>query len=78
MVCVSMPWRQELQRQRPVLLYTIPTHQNPSGATLPLARRQRLVELSQQHGFLIVADEVYHLLSYTSCAAAAVGQLCGE
>ncbi len=56
----------ELQRQRPVLLYTIPTHQNPSGATLPLAQRQRLVELSQQHGFLIVADEVYHLLSYTS------------
>ena len=57
---------QELQRQRPVLLYTIPTHQNPSGATLPLERRQRLVELSQQHGFLIVADEVYHLLSYTA------------
>ena len=55
-----------VQRQRPVLLYTIPTHQNPAGATLPLARRQRLVELSQQHGFLIVADEVYHLLSYTS------------
>jgi DNA-binding transcriptional MocR family regulator len=54
-----------LALQRPALLYTIPTHQNPSGATLPLARRQKLVELSQRHGFLIVADEVYHLLSYT-------------
>ena len=55
---------QALAVQRPALLYTIPTHQNPAGCTLPLARRQRLVELSEQHGFLIVADEVYHLLSY--------------
>jgi 2-aminoadipate transaminase len=53
-----------LQRQRPALLYTVPTHQNPSGATLPLDRRRRLLELSQQHGFLVLADEVYHCLSY--------------
>ncbi|MCL4829510.1 MAG: PLP-dependent aminotransferase family protein [Caldilinea sp.] len=53
-----------LAGQRPALLYTIPTHQNPSGFTLPQERRVRLVELSVQHGFLIVADEVYHLLSY--------------
>ena len=53
-----------LKRQRPTLLYTIPTHQNPSGATLPLNRRRRLVELSQQHGFTVLADEVYHCLSY--------------
>lgn len=53
-----------LAHERPALLYVIPTHQNPSGATLPLARRQRLVELAQAHDFLIVADEVYHLLSY--------------
>lgn len=54
----------ELKRQRPALLYTIPTHQNPSGATLSLNRRRRLLELSQQHGFLVLADEVYHCLSY--------------
>lgn len=53
-----------LASQRPALLYTIPTHQNPSGFTLPQERRVRLIELSVQHGFLIVADEVYHLLSY--------------
>lgn len=53
-----------LAQQRPALLYVIPTHQNPSGATLPLERRRRLVELSVRHNFLIVADEVYHLLSY--------------
>jgi DNA-binding transcriptional MocR family regulator len=27
-------------------------------------RRERLMELSQQHGFLLVADEVYQLLHY--------------
>lgn len=59
---------QALVRHRPALLYTIPTHQNPSGATLPLDRRQRLVELSQQHGFLVLADEVYHCLSYGDVA----------
>jgi len=53
-----------LAEERPALLYTIPTHQNPAGFTLPLERRQRLVDLSMQHGFLIIADEVYHLLSY--------------
>ncbi|MFZ1768382.1 MAG: PLP-dependent aminotransferase family protein [Caldilinea sp.] len=53
-----------LATHRPALLYVIPTHQNPSGFTLPLDRRRRLLELSLAHNFLIVADEVYHLLSY--------------
>jgi DNA-binding transcriptional MocR family regulator len=56
---------ERLLHGRPVLLYTVPTHQNPAGATLPLERRRRLLELSQEHGFLILADEVYHPLSYT-------------
>ena len=54
----------QLTTLQPVFLYTVPTHQNPSGATLPLDRRRRLVELSREKGFLIVADEVYHLLTY--------------
>lgn len=53
-----------LREERPAFVYTIPTYHNPTGRTLPEERRRRLVELSQQHGFMIVADEVYHLLSY--------------
>ncbi len=53
-----------LAQHRPSLLYTIPSFQNPSGVTLSLPRRQQLVALAQEHNFLIVADEVYHLLSY--------------
>jgi 2-aminoadipate transaminase len=56
---------EQLQTERPALVYTIPTFQNPTGYTMPLARRQRLVELAQQHEFLVVADEVYHFLSYS-------------
>lgn len=57
---------EKLQTEKPVFLYTIPTFQNPSGVTLSLERRQRLVELSQARGFYILADEVYQLLDYTA------------
>ena len=56
---------ERLAQMRPVMLYLIPTFQNPSGATLPRDRRERLVELSRKYDFLIVADEVYHFLNYT-------------
>ncbi len=55
-----------LEREKPKLLYTIPTFQNPSGRTLSLARREKLVELAEKHDFMIVADEVYHLLPYAT------------
>ena len=50
--------------QAPKMLYIIPTYQNPSGSVLPADRRSKLVELAQQHGFLVLADEVYNLLHY--------------
>jgi DNA-binding transcriptional MocR family regulator len=66
-----------LRVDRPALFYVIPTHQNPSGATLPRDRRQQLVALSQEHGFLIVADEVYHLLSYNAAPPPPLAQFAG-
>mmetsp|Transcript_8525 Transcript_8525/g.20942 ORF Transcript_8525/g.20942 Transcript_8525/m.20942 type:complete len:498 (-) Transcript_8525:181-1674(-) len=47
------------------LLYMVPTHSNPTATTLPLKRRQRLVELARKHNFKILADEVYHLLDWS-------------
>ena len=55
---------EKLRRYRPKFLYTIPIHHNPAGVTLSEARRVRLIELAGQHNFLILADEVYQLLSY--------------
>ena len=57
---------EKLAEHRPALVYTIPTFHNPSSVTLSEARRERLVELSVRHDFVIVADEVYQLLSYRS------------
>lgn len=55
---------ENLTQHHPAFLYTIPTFHNPSSITLSAARRERLVQLSQAHNLLIVADEVYHLLAY--------------
>ena len=56
---------ERLKEIQPAFVYTIPAYQNPSGITLSPERRQRLVELSVEHGFYILADEVYQLLNYT-------------
>jgi len=56
---------EKLAENRPKFLYIIPTFQNPTGRTLPLERRERLVQLSREHNFIVLADEVYHFLSYT-------------
>jgi 2-aminoadipate transaminase len=45
-------------------LYTIPTFQNPSGRTLPLERRRRLIELAREHGLLIFEDDPYGLIRF--------------
>jgi 2-aminoadipate transaminase len=55
-----------LKKVRPSFLYTIPTFQNPTGTTMSAKRRAQLLALSRRHNLLIVADEVYHLLSYAS------------
>lgn len=49
---------------RPKLCYSIPIHNNPTGATIPLKQRMQLLQLAHQYGFLIVADEVYQCLTF--------------
>jgi len=50
----------ELRRDPvPAFLYALPTFQNPSGRTLPLERRRRLVELAREHGLTVLEDDPY-------------------
>ncbi len=49
---------------RPKLLYVIPEHQNPTGRTLSLERREALVELCRRYGVLIVEDVAYRELAW--------------
>jgi DNA-binding transcriptional MocR family regulator len=54
----------QLVAASPVFLYIIPTFQNPTGRTLSRERRLRLADLSRDHRFLVLADEVYHFLGF--------------
>lgn len=49
---------------RPKFIYTIPTFQNPTGATMPLERRRRLVALAAEYGVLVVEDDAYGELRF--------------
>jgi 2-aminoadipate transaminase len=53
-----------LEREVPAFLYLVPDFQNPAGATLSLEKRQRVVELANQHGFWVIEDIPYRKLRY--------------
>jgi DNA-binding transcriptional MocR family regulator len=55
---------ENIARYKPVFIYTIPTFHNPAGVTLSADRREMLVGLAEEYDSLIVADEVYQMLSY--------------
>ncbi|RZU18989.1 2-aminoadipate transaminase [Kribbella rubisoli] len=46
------------------LLYTVPDFQNPTGVTLSLQRRRRLIELANRHQLVILEDTPYRDLRY--------------
>jgi len=46
------------------LVYTVPTSQNPSGATMSNERRKHLVELAERYDFLIVEDDPYSYFTF--------------
>jgi 2-aminoadipate transaminase len=48
----------------PLLLYTIPNFQNPSGVTLSESRRREILALARQYNVLIVEDDVYRDLYF--------------
>lgn len=50
--------------KKPKFIYTVPTFQNPQGWTMPLARRQALLDLAQQYGIAILEDDCYIDLRY--------------
>ncbi len=57
-----------LQRERPKFLYVVPTFQNPTGTTMPLAHRERLIALARARDLVIVEDDPYSALRYAGAA----------
>ncbi|MFE5538804.1 PLP-dependent aminotransferase family protein [Streptomyces sp. NPDC056492] len=51
-------------RERPKLLYSVPTFQNPTGRTLPGARRAAVAEIAARRGLWLVEDDPYGELRF--------------
>ncbi len=53
-----------LTHSRPRLVIVTPSFQNPTGVTLTLERRKRIVELAQRTGTVLVENDIYSELRY--------------
>ncbi|MEI7644583.1 MAG: PLP-dependent aminotransferase family protein [Chloroflexales bacterium] len=60
---------------RPKIIYTIPTFQNPTGVTMSLERRRRLLDLAITYGVLVVEDDAYSDLRFRGDAVAPIAAL---
>jgi 2-aminoadipate transaminase len=59
-------------------IYTLPTFGNPTGATMSLARRKRLLELAVRHQLLIIEDDAYGDLRFDGEEVPALAALARE
>ncbi|WP_120339159.1 PLP-dependent aminotransferase family protein [Cryobacterium soli] len=48
---------QTLERSNPVLGYLMPDFQNPTGQTMPVAQRERVLAAASRQGTLLISDE---------------------
>lgn len=48
--------------KKPCVLYTVPTGQNPTGATQSVERRRKVYEVCRKHDVYILEDEPYYFL----------------
>jgi 2-aminoadipate transaminase len=57
---------EEALRAGPKFIYVLPNFENPSGVTLSLERRHRLVKLADRYGVPIIEDDPYGQLRFES------------
>lgn len=55
----------QVKKYHPKMLYTIPTFQNPTGRTLPVARRKAIAEMATKYDFIVLEDDPYFELRYS-------------
>lgn len=48
----------------PRFLYTVPTGQNPTGSTVPLARKKEIYAICAEFDVVIIEDDAYYTLQY--------------
>jgi 2-aminoadipate transaminase len=58
--------------KKPKFIYVVPDFQNPSGFTMSLERRRRLLELAYKHEIPVLEDSPYRELRYTGESVPAI------
>lgn len=53
-----------LQREQVKFIYLIPTFQNPSGRTIPNARRKEIASIVRKYNRILIEDDPYSALRY--------------
>ncbi|KAI5964556.1 YEY2 [Candida theae] len=48
------------------VMYLVPTFSNPGGVTYSLRTREKLLQLARQYDMLLISDDVYEFLDYSS------------
>ncbi len=66
---------QLFQRHKPRLAVLTPSFQNPTGATIPLNQRHRVIELAQQHNVVLLESDIYSELRYRETSLPRLKQL---
>jgi DNA-binding transcriptional MocR family regulator len=67
-----------IAEHKPKLVYLIPTFGNPSGATLSLERRKRILEIAVRTGTVIVEDDPYGELYFDKVPPPSLLALCEQ
>lgn len=55
-----------VQEPRPKAIYTVPTFQNPTGVTLPHARREQILAMAHAANVAIIEDDPYGEMYFTT------------
>jgi 2-aminoadipate transaminase len=63
------------RRRKPKFIYVVPDFQNPSGVTLPLERRMKLLELAYRYEVPILEDSPYRDLRFKGESVPAIYSL---
>jgi DNA-binding transcriptional MocR family regulator len=63
---------QACRLHRPKAVYLVPTIHNPTAATMPPARRQRVAEIIRRHGLMLFEDDAYGPLDRTAVPLASL------
>lgn len=66
-----------IRTHHPRMVYLIPTFQNPTGRTMPLARRQAVADVLLRTDVPLIEDDPYGALSFTGSTWAPIAALPG-